>query len=251
MRGSIRFFFATESGAQRPMTMIATEGGLLKAPIPGMTNFSLAMAERVEVVIDFSTYPTGTKLYLENRLQQTDGARPEKMLSRGPQLLQFIVDGPPPVEDVSSVPASLRPFAPITQKELNFAYANHFQRFDFDDDHGNWVINGKLAGNLEKAIKTVPLGQGQIWRLVNKDNRWWHPIHIHSDFFRVIKRKGQLPPLFERDGMAKKDTILLRDNDSVDLFVRFTDHPGPFVFHCHNLEHEDMAMMARFDTVRL
>ena len=62
--------------------------------------------------------------------------------------------------------------------------------------------------------------------------------------------QDKVPPLFERDGMAKKDTILLRDNDVVNVFVKFTDHPGPYVFHCHNLEHEDMAMMARFDTVR-
>jgi spore coat protein A len=50
--------------------------------------------------------------------------------------------------------------------------------------------------------------------------------------------------------MAKKDTMLLRDNETVEVFIKFTDHPGPWVFHCHNMEHEDMAMMARFDTVR-
>ena len=55
--------------------------------------------------------------------------------------------------------------------------------------------------------------------------------------------------LYERDGLVKKDTILLRDNDSVDVFLKFRDHLGPFVFHCHNMEHEDMAMMARFDVV--
>ena len=148
------------------------------------------------------------------------------------------------------MPDVLRPFAPISNAELNDAYTNHFKRFDFDEDHGNWVINGKLAGDLRNPIRTVPLGQGEIWRLVNKDDRWWHPIHIHSDYFRIISRKRKVPPLFERDGMAKKDLILLRDNDVVDVFVKFTDHPGPWVFHCHNLEHEDMAMMARFDTVR-
>ena len=29
--------------------------------------------------------------------------------------------------------------------------------------------------------------------------------------------------------------------------MRFRDHGGPFVFHCHNLEHEDMRMMGVFD----
>ena len=57
------------------------------------------------------------------------------------------------------------------------------------------------------------------------------------------------PVVAERDGLARKDTILLKGGDSVDVFLRFRDHLGPFVFHCHNMEHEDMAMMARFDVV--
>ena len=28
--------------------------------------------------------------------------------------------------------------------------------------------------------------------------------------------------------------------------MRFDGYPGRYVFHCHNLEHEDMAMMANF-----
>ena len=252
-----QIFLTNSNGAKLPMTQIATEGGLLSRPLnltqPG---FSLSMAERVEVVIDFSAYPPGSKLYLENRRVQTDGAHPEQQLaSRGPQILEFRVVpfevNDPTFPDLSSVPAVLRPFAPISAAELNDAYTR-FKRFDFDDDHGNWVINGKLAGDLEQPIRTVALGKGEIWRLANRDDKWWHPLHIHSDFFRVIKRKNintnHVPPLFERDGVAKKDTILLRDNDWVEVFVKFTDHPGPWVFHCHNLEHEDMAMMARFDT---
>ena len=41
----------------------------------------------------------------------------------------------------------------------------------------------------------------------------------------------------------------LKANDEVEVLVKFRDHLGPFVFHCHNIEHEDMAMMARFDVV--
>jgi len=122
--------------------------------------------------------------------------------------------------------------------------------FEFERSHGAWAINGELAGQLQRPIARPRLGYGEIWRLVNKSGGWWHPIHIHSDFSRVLTRNGKLPPLDERDGMAKKDTMLLRDNETVEVFIKFTDHPGPWVFHCHNMEHEDMAMMARFDTVR-
>ena len=52
----------------------------------------------------------------------------------------------------------------------------------------------------------------------------------------MIRRNGKRPPLHERDGIAKKDTILLGPNDEVDVFLRFRDYPGPFVFHCHNAD---------------
>ncbi len=66
----------------------------------------------------------------------------------------------------------------------------------------------------------------------------------------MIRRNGRTPPEWERDGVAKKDTTLLGPNDKADLFFDFRDYHGPFVFHCHNIEHEDMAMMARFDVAR-
>jgi hypothetical protein len=31
------------------------------------------------------------------------------------------------------------------------------------------------------------------------------------------------------------------------MFMKFRTFKGPFVFHCHNLEHEDMRMMFVFD----
>lgn len=37
-------------------------------------------------------------------------------------------------------------------------------------------------------------------------------------------------------------------SESVDVAVRFTDYPGRYLLHCHNLEHEDMAMMAALRT---
>jgi protein SCO1 len=56
-------------------------------------------------------------------------------------------------------------------------------------------------------------------------------------------------PAIERDGMARKDTISLGPNSEVEVYVKFRDHRGPFVLHCHNMEHEDHAMMARFDVI--
>jgi FtsP/CotA-like multicopper oxidase with cupredoxin domain len=191
-------------------------------------------------------------VYFENRLRMDEGRKPDKLVSRGTQLLQVRLGEP--IEDPSRVgrphpvtgQLELRPFAPASQADINRAVR---RTFEFGRRHGAWTINDRLAGELERPVARVRRGQPEIWRLVNDSGGWWHPIHIHSEFFRVLTRKRRTPPLNERDGMAKKDTVLLRGNDEVEVLVKFRDHLGPFVFHCHNIEHEDMAMMARFDVI--
>jgi len=120
--------------------------------------------------------------------------------------------------------------------------------FEFERRHGAWQINHQFF-DRNQALTESRLGEPEIWRLVNKSGGWWHPIHIHSEFGRVIRRNGKLPPMHERNGIAKKDTFILGPNDEVEVFFKFRDFTGPFVFHCHTLEHEDMFMMGRFDVV--
>ena len=235
---------ADANGGKRPMTQIATEGGLMAAPIRNISGVLLYLAERVEVEIDFADDPLGTELFLENRMRQDEGRKPDGVMSRGPQMLKFIVDSDPELGDPSSVPDVLRPFEKVTEAEIQTAVR---RTFEFGRSHGAWTINDRLAGQLTRPIATARLDRGEIWRLHNDSGGWWHPVHIHHEFSRVLSRNGRLPPLNERDGMAKKDTLLLRDNETVEVYVKFRDYTGPWVFHCHNLEHEDMAMMARFD----
>ena len=53
-----------------PLTRIANCGNLLpKAQI--VNSIRLGVAERADVIIDFSQYAPGTVIYLENRLEQT------------------------------------------------------------------------------------------------------------------------------------------------------------------------------------
>jgi hypothetical protein len=63
--------------------------------------------------------------------------------------------------------------------------------------------------------------------------------------FRVLARNGAEPGPYDQ---GWKDTVDVRASESAEVAVRFTDIPGRYVFHCHNLEHEDMAMMADFVT---
>jgi FtsP/CotA-like multicopper oxidase with cupredoxin domain len=255
-----QMFLADKNGKTYPMTQIATEGGLLSRPVT-RKSFMIAMAERVEVVVDFSLFPFPqfSELYIENRMIQDGGRGPDgkfdrpKLSSRGTQLLQFRLEEAAP--DPSQVPASLRPFPTVPAAELSGA---PIRNFEFGRGNGQWQINGRLAGDLSRTVARPTLGRGEIWRLINKSGGWWHPIHVHHEFMRVLKRDGKLPydgtgtdygQSLERDGLAKKDTIVLGPNSEVEVFVKFRDFTGPYVFHCHNLEHEDHAMMARFDVV--
>jgi FtsP/CotA-like multicopper oxidase with cupredoxin domain len=241
-----RFFLNSSNGATVPMTQIATEGGLLSAPIWGIQSFQIAPAERVEVVVDFRNFDKGTRLYFENRLEQDDGRKPDDVLSRGTGLLQLRVQGDIPFPDNSRVPDRLRPFERISDAVLAAAPVKEFK---FDRSDGAWTINGELA-DLAHPLTSSVLGKGEIWHL-DSGGGWAHPVHIHLDFMRILRRDGELPRLGERDGMARKDTTVIgADFKDVDIFIKFNDYPGPFVFHCHNIEHEDMRMMARIDMIR-
>jgi FtsP/CotA-like multicopper oxidase with cupredoxin domain len=243
-----RFFqlaISKQDGTSCPFDMIATEGGLLARTIRGVRSFLLANAERIEVVIDFSAFNEGDVLYLENRAVQDNGRGPDEFLKRGgTRLLKFIVGEQ--ADDPSRVPDALRPFAPVSTARLAAAKR---RTFEFERRHGAWVINGELAGQLDRPLARPRANTPEIWRLVNKSGGWWHPVHVHSELGRVIRRNGRTPLLHERDGLAKKDTYVLGPNESVDVCFDFRDYPGPFQFHCHNIEHEDRAMMARFDVV--
>ena len=248
-----RLYLTNALGQTFPMTQIATEGGLLSFPIPNVQSFMVAPAERVEVIVDFgdALFDGQQTLFFENRLAQDEGRKPDGIVSRGTQLLRFNLVGEK-VEDPSRVGKQengrlvLRPSKAMRPEELQGLTV---RTFEFGRSSGAWTINDRLAGDLERARVNSPRAKREIWRLVNKSGGWWHPIHIHHEFCRVLRRNGRMPPLAEQDGVGKKDTILLKDNETAEVCVQFRDYLGPFVFHCHNLEHEDMAMMARFDVV--
>lgn len=239
-----QMFLTDDAGRTFGFDQIATEGGLLSFPLRDVRDVRLPPAVRAEIVVDFSRFPAGTVLYLENRLEQRDGRRPDDLLPSGVRMLQLIVEGPE-VPDPSRVPDALRPFDPIPASVLAAAVRKEFR---FDRSGGLWTINNQPA--MHDHVMTVsPLNRPEIWRLVNPSGGWSHPIHIHLEFFRVITRNGGLPPLTERDGVARRETVELGPNEEVEVYLRFRDYPGPYVFHCHNLQHEDLAMMARFDVV--
>jgi spore coat protein A len=82
-----------------------------------------------------------------------------------------------------------------------------------------------------------------VWRLTSD---FHHPIHLHLVHFQVLSRGSGGPGPYDH---GWKDTIDLRPAEEAAIIARFDGYAGRYVFHCHNLEHEDMAMMGNLVTV--
>jgi len=102
-----------------------------------------------------------------------------------------------------------------------------------------WTINGRPY-RPGRPLATPRLGATEVWRFVTD---FHHPVHLHLNHFQVAARNGGAPGPYDA---GWKDTVDLRPAESLEIVTRFTDYPGRFMLHCHNLEHEDMAMMADF-----
>jgi FtsP/CotA-like multicopper oxidase with cupredoxin domain len=218
-----------------PFQIIASDGGLLETPVT--TNvLHQANAERYEIVVDFSRYQIGQQITLDDHVVQIDGNKPEGFAAIGNPLLLFVVDGDAP--DPSQVLPTLRPLPPI---ELNRVVAT--RRLVLGKKGGMWTINDKVWNPL-KPLFRPKLNTFELWNVSVSGGGWNHPLHIHQEFFRILKRAGKTPPAHER---GKKDVVLVNDKTPVQLYVGFRTFTGPYVFHCHNLGHEDLAMMGWYD----
>src|SRR3954451_12491312 len=79
-----RFFkvaLANASGTAQPIYQVANDGNLLPRAIKLTELDEQGIAERYDIVIDFSKYTKGTKLYLVNCCEHQDGKLPAKDLS--------------------------------------------------------------------------------------------------------------------------------------------------------------------------
>ena len=238
-----QFFVERTNGAAQPFAYIANDGNLLPAPLQRQS-VKLGMAERADIVIDFSQYPLDSTLFLVNRLRQSSTRKPGDPATPGVRVLKFHINRNPAQPDVSVVPTALRPLRPITAAEIAAAPV---RRWVFSRDGGMWTINDRLVDVLT-PMATIQRGAAEIWELVNDSGGWSHPVHIHFEEGRILETLDDgvpvnIPP-FER---GRKDVFVLGPNMTMRVFLRFRDFFGKYVMHCHNIVHEDHAMMVRFD----
>lgn len=211
------------------LVQIGTDGGLLSAPIRH-GHLEMAPAQRFDVIVNFAGYRPGTLVTMVNDFGEAKMA----------QVMQFVVGEP--ANDQFRIPEHLSTIQPLVASLAVVIRTFHFQTGDVSGTRV-WLINGAPFSPTNISA-TVKLGTVEIWRLIAD---FHHPVHIHLNPFQVLSRGLGGPGEFDK---GWKDTIDLRPAEEASIAIKFDGYAGKYVFHCHNLEHEDMAMMANFQTLR-
>jgi spore coat protein A len=212
----------------RGLVQVGSDGGLLGAPVRH-DSIDVSPGERYDVVVDFAAYGPDTEVTLVNRLDVGGPGR----------VMRFRVTGR--VADDSAVPATLPALEPVPATDGRVDRLWSFARGTVGG-HRGWVIDGR-GFDPARVDAQARLGATEVWRFATDLH---HPVHVHLSPFRILSRNGGDPGA--ADG-GWKDTLDLRPGEYADVAVRFENHRGRYLLHCHNLEHEDMAMMASFDVI--
>ena len=264
-----------------PFHVLGTDGGLLAAAVEVESAF-LYSGERIDVALPIDAPVDAVSLLFDPRHHaQGEAPRHAHELRRGyPPLAGQAICGPGgpsaalhdgaemplfhlSVQGAGSAPGAL-PRRLSYLESADFADAPvRRMRLDFDERSG-FVIDQTPYRRDELAF-SVPRGRKEVWEVRNSPISMPHPMHLHGFGFRVLRRQGTFGParrLAVHSGarlasdLGVKDTVLLWPNETVWLGVDFALPAGAafagrqrYMFHCHNLEHEDGMMMRNFEVV--
>ncbi|NOQ64801.1 MAG: multicopper oxidase domain-containing protein [Methyloprofundus sp.] len=242
-----------------PMKVIATDGGLLETA-ETLPYLMLAPAERRELWVDFSDKKVGTTMTLSSLEFSTGGMG---MMGRGSshagsEMTVLKVHVSKKVASKDRLPKQLSQV-----KKLRVADAENPRsprRITLTMRHMSALLNGRsYKMNDIQADEIIPVNTLQVIEFDNGFHRSGgggmgmmggmgmpHPMHMHGEQFQVIKRESRKTYNSVTDGLLDKgwqDTVLVMPGEKVTILKPFNDYTGIFMYHCHNLEHEDMGMM--------
>ncbi len=225
----------------RPFWVIGADGGFLPAPA-AVQELPIHIAERADVIVDFTGVSVGTEIYLTNEGEHS-------MSGTTNEVMKFVVV-PLASEDTTVPPDEIvlpprEPLGPV----------NYIRQVSLNGDAMLGIVDPDTGLGIEKlwadAITEAPrLNSTEVWEIHNftDDN---HPIHLHLVQFEVIERENMAtgatlgPEAWET---GTKDTVVAYPDEITRVKAIF-DIPGLFVWHCHILEHEDDEMMRPYEVV--
>jgi blue copper oxidase len=259
------------------MHLLGTDGGLLANPI-SVKQIFLHPGERIDVAIDLSALKQGDAVAIEsgefdprNQLDETTSTKPMQHYS-APNLAPLAANSLCAGANENTLPdGTTLPLFTLTVNEsaaregrlpeqlstlVPAADDGSVQRtiaLAFSADVG-WTING-LRGNDPALTQYVKRGTREIWELHNSPISVPHPMHLHGFSFRVLSRRGLFGPARALANQSNnrvatdlgiKDTVTVWPNERVRIAIDFSHSfsgEQRYLFHCHNLQHEDQMMM--------
>ncbi len=254
----------SDGDQSRHVQLLGTDSGL--APrIMTVTELFLAPAQRVDLLVDFSSFQGRSHIKLVSLPfdpMENDGAAAVDhtmehpgAVPTGQRLEIMAIDL---VGNKIKPPAWLPPSAPMPRRKPIAAR----RRFRIHIDQGRWLINGRNHHDDHGRTRFDALrNSSEIWEFRNDTVSMPHPMHAHAFRFRVLARVGS-PPQIRRMAVDRKgrtphdlgwlDTVLVWPDEVVRILIDFTQpYSGDqtYMLHCHNLEHEDQGLMLSFRVV--
>ncbi|WP_369373836.1 multicopper oxidase family protein [Promicromonospora sp. Populi] len=223
--------------ADRDVDLVATDGGLLDAPVR-LDEVRLSPGERAEVIVELAPGETTRLRSVEADLGSL--AAPFAMGANDEfDVLELraadrLAPSPEPAWGAARDASS---------DELHEDDVTVTRTFELDEDQ----INGQSM-DMSRIDEVADVGATEVWKL-RSTVPMPHSFHVHDVQFRVLSIDGQAPP---PELAGRKDTIYLESGREYRLLMRFDDYADPdtpYMYHCHMLMHEDAGMMGQFVVV--
>jgi manganese oxidase len=281
----IQLAIANPSNTAVAFQFIANDGNLVVNPITLTKLDEQGVAERYDIVVDFSKFAVGSRLKLVNLLKQTDGRKPDKTLTLaealagdpedpavGPCLEFRVVASLPSVDvpgqinrstdpDQSVVPAVLTQqipvVTPVRSRLVEFGRAGNG---DSRQPNGQCIpdcpefaqfpwtirINGQEAHSMNaNRISLLVPKPGEIEHWTYVNGGGGWDHPIHLHFEEGVTINRLGDPIPATERLVRKDVWRLRPSGGVKFQIQFGEYGGSYVNHCHNTVHEDFAMLMR------
>ena len=241
VNGSNARMYKLQFSNNQAFTIIGVDGGLLETP-QTVTSVLFSPAERLDILVDFQNAVAGSDI----RLVSAPFTAPVEMMAPVyPQgialdILRFSISADPGIQ--YQIPARLSTFpempnvSGLVSRPIALAMSRGMGM------GMRPTINGRTY-DINRVDFEVAANSYEIWEFRNTENAMVHPMHIHGRQFRILSRSGgTLAPT----DLGLKDTVLVSAQETVRVLVHHSEYEGMFLFHCHNLEHEDEGMMQNY-----
>ncbi len=263
-----------------PITVLGVDGGLLESP-EQHAYVMLAPGQRLEVWMDFSERALGTELTLRSlpftsashggmgmgmmggrgmRGGMMGGMMSVSTLPSGSDYPLMKIRVAKKEQGHNTLPKTL---TPITELQLkNAANPTKPKTIAMSMKHMSAQLNGRsYAMDDIQPDEIIPVNSLQLIEFDNGFDGGMHgmmmamphPMHLHGEQFQIVKREvnaGSSDNYASVSGgfinKGWQDTVLVMPGEKVTILKPFNDFKGLFMYHCHNLEHEDMGMMRDF-----